>query len=135
MLKVQTLHWASIPKLNNLKRIVFQFDVKADKGGHKHFQLVAYPFYRFNNKWKVGEKRSMPVPKGAKAHFFKLPLTLGNLVLGQAKISKLMKHGGPAFRLIPKLYKANPHAEYDVVDSSNTLLTDAKPSPPAPPEA
>ncbi len=132
---MQTLHWSSLPKLNSLKRLIFQFEVKADKGSHKYFQLVAYPIYRVNNKWKVGDKRIMPVVKGGKALYLKLPITLGNIVMGQAKVNILRQHGGASFRFIPKLYKANPHAEYDIVDTSNTLLTDAKPSPPAPPEA
>lgn len=130
-LPVQILNWSLIKNLGNLKKIVFQFEIKAAGNGNKTFQLIAYPVYRDDNRRKH-KSVSLEIKRTRKAHFLKLPLTLANLELDyRDMMRKLNINKKSKLEFTPRLYKNNPHAGYDVSDGINSVTVN--PSPPAKP--
>ena len=132
-LPVQTLNWKLIKKTKDLKKIIFQFDVKLSGSGSKVFNLVAYPAYRANGKWKFGKKIALPVQKGAPGHELRLPITLGNLELKYTKIKSWISSINSKLTFTPHFYKQNPHVSYTVSDGTNSTNLLANPCPPAKP--
>ena len=130
-LPVQTLNMKLI-KQDELKKIIFQFDVKHSDNGSKVFSLVAYPAYR-GKKWRFGKRIEMPVKSGVKLIRLKLPLTLGNLDLKSESLKDLTILKDAMLTFTPYLYKENNHAAYTVSDGVSIVDLYANPCPPGKP--
>jgi hypothetical protein len=137
-LPVQVLNWKSIKDPGNLYKIFFQFDIKLNPKGEKIYSLIAYAAYRYGKETKMFFGKKIPLSVKRPVEFFdlKLPVTLGNLELLHEDIISQVKPTEKT-RLIfrPYYFKTNPHAAYQVSDEAGQGRLNAKPSPPAPPEA
>jgi hypothetical protein len=132
-LPVQTLNWKLVKKTKDLKKIIFQFDVKLSGNGSKVFAIIAYPAYRYKGKWKFGKRIALPVKEGVPEHELRLPITLGNLELKYSKIKKWICSVDSKLTFTPHFYKQNPHVSYKVTDGVNSTDLLANPCPPAKP--
>ncbi len=131
-LPVQKLNWKLIEKTEELKKIVFQFDVSMDCD-HKIFSLVAYPAYRIGGKWKFGKKIPLAVQSDTDQKKLDLPLTIGNLELKYNRVEKFFGKDVSKLTFTPFVYKENPHVAYGVSDGISVKVLTAKPCPPARP--
>jgi len=134
-LPVQTLSLSSIKELDKLCKIFLQFDLKGTVRGQAIFNLVAYPAYksRKDGQLLIGKKIPLTIQKPVKFQELRLPLTLGNLEIVFEELRKKGANEKTKLVFTPRLYRANPHAEYLVDESSGQFSLLAKPSPPAPP--
>jgi hypothetical protein len=134
-LPVQVLNWSSFRDDKKLWKIFLQFELIEGPRGRISFELVAYPAYNSGKSCSWGTKKRLPVVKGSPMHRLNLPITLGNLELGIKEIQKFRDSPGKRLVFTPRLYKANPHAAYDVSDESGSVTMLANPTPPGRPSA
>ena len=126
-LPVQKLIWSSIDQ-RNLHKIFFQFEISQSNSNLK-ILLVAYPAYMPH--WKV-IRVDLPVIPGETPVTLNLPLTFGNIELNEPEIQKIKNSGKTEFIMRPYLYSQNPHASYELLDGTTSIVS-ANPSPPAKP--